>query len=92
MADSNYDKHVAMADWYYRSKIDGVNMFCPRCQRQTTHADIGDNQVQCVVCQSVEQQHPRKPKFDKMLAVKDDSPYFDRKLAASGEKRNEYEA
>lgn len=79
MADSNSDRDVAVAGFgNYRSEIEGINMFCPRCQRQTTHADIGDNQVQCVVCQL--EHDPTAP------------PYFDRQLAAAGERRDESEA
>lgn len=53
-------------------------MYCPECKRDTNHADLGDDQYECVHCTLV---HPKTV-----------LPYFDHKLAAAGEKRYEPEA
>lgn len=66
-------------------------MFCPECKKDTTHADLGNHLHQCLHC-NLEHYKTAFRSVDVSGNATPKLPYFDCKLAAAGERRDDYEA
>ncbi len=64
-------------------------MFCPKCKKNTNHADLGDHLYTCLHCGL--EHYKTAPNVDVSGGATPKPPYFDHQLAAAGEKRCEYE-